>query len=161
MIDAAPEGEDGAAWLICDHAFQRRYPFGMSKPFPVPVWPYVRSGYLTRGKTLGGAGPRVRHRPGRAGAARSREFNEHARVGEDPEFGRGTTAFNRGSGDPDHGPTRRWRRSRRRPFYAIKVLPGSFGTFFGLRHGRRRAGARRRTGTPIPGCTRPAATRPT
>ena len=52
MIDAAPEGEEVAAWLICDHAFQRRYPFGMAKPFPVPVWPYVRSGYLKRGQTL-------------------------------------------------------------------------------------------------------------
>ena len=52
MIAAAPADEEVAAWLICDHAFQRRYPFGMSKPFPVPVWPYVRSGYLQRGRTL-------------------------------------------------------------------------------------------------------------
>ena len=29
-----PDGEEVTAWLICDHAFQRRYPFGMSKPFP-------------------------------------------------------------------------------------------------------------------------------
>jgi hypothetical protein len=41
-----------ASWLIYDHAFQRRYPFGMSEPFPVPVWPYVRSGYLKRGRPL-------------------------------------------------------------------------------------------------------------
>jgi hypothetical protein len=34
MIAAAPAGEEVTAWLICDHAFQRRYPFGMSKPFP-------------------------------------------------------------------------------------------------------------------------------
>ena len=51
MLDAAPADEAVPAWLICDHAFQRRYPFGMSKPFPMPVWPYVRSGYLKRGKT--------------------------------------------------------------------------------------------------------------
>ncbi len=50
MIDAAPAGEEVASWLICDHTFQRRYPFGMSKPFPVPVRPYVRSGYLTTGR---------------------------------------------------------------------------------------------------------------
>ena len=31
-------------------------------------------------------------------------FNQHATVGEDPEFGRGVSAFNRGSGDPDHDP---------------------------------------------------------
>ena len=47
MIAAAPDSEEVTAWLICDHAFQRRYPFGMSKPFPIPVWPYVRSRYLS------------------------------------------------------------------------------------------------------------------
>ena len=52
MLDAAPADEPVEAWLICDHAFERRYPFGMAKPFPVPVFPYVRSGYLTKGKTL-------------------------------------------------------------------------------------------------------------
>ena len=52
MVRAVPEGQEVASWLICDHAFQRRYPFGMSKPFPVPVWPYLRSGYLKRGRTL-------------------------------------------------------------------------------------------------------------
>ena len=52
MVKAVPPGQEVAAWLICDHAFQRRYPFGMAKPFPVPVWPYVRSGYLETGRTL-------------------------------------------------------------------------------------------------------------
>ena len=37
MIENAPAGEAVASWLVCDHAFQRRYPFGMAKPFPVPV----------------------------------------------------------------------------------------------------------------------------
>ena len=98
------------AWLICDHTFQRRYPFGMSKPFPLPVWPYVRSGYLKRGAPS-------RSWPATAASTRS-AWNRRSRsstgtpaLGEDPEFGRGTTPFNRGSGDPDHGPTRRWHRS--------------------------------------------------
>ncbi|RZI90404.1 MAG: FAD-binding protein, partial [Pseudomonas sp.] len=63
-----------------------------------------------------------------------RSFNEHARKGEDPEFGRGLSAYNRKQGDPlvtegnpcvapiEHG-----------PFYAVKVRPGSFGTFAGLK----------------------------
>ena len=103
MIEAAPQGEEVASWLICDHAFQRRYPFGMSKPFPVPVWPYLRSGYLKRGKTLAKLARKCGIDP--AGLEQTvTEFNEHARVGEDPAFGRGTTAFNRGSGDPEHGP---------------------------------------------------------
>jgi succinate dehydrogenase/fumarate reductase flavoprotein subunit len=132
MIEAAPQDQEVASWLICDHAFQRRYPFGMSKPFPVPVWPYVRSGYLRRGKTLAALARSSGIDP--AGLEQTvKEFNIHARVGEDPTFGRGATAFNRGSGDPEHGPNPSLAPIEKPPFYAIKVLPGSFGTFAGLR----------------------------
>jgi succinate dehydrogenase/fumarate reductase flavoprotein subunit len=132
MIAGAPAGEEVASWLICDHAFQRRYPFGMAKPFPVPVWPYLRSGYLTRGRTVEELAARCGIDP--VGLATTvAEFNRHARVGEDPEFGRGTTAFNRGSGDPEHAPNPSLAPIERPPFYAVKVLPGSFGTFAGLR----------------------------
>ena len=132
MIEAAPQGQEVASWLICDHAFQRGYPFGMSKPFPVPVWPYLRSGYLRRGKTLAKLARRCGIDP--AGLEQTiNEFNVHAREGEDPAFGRGTTAFNRGSGDPEHGPNPSLAPIEKAPFYAIKVLPGSFGTFAGLR----------------------------
>jgi succinate dehydrogenase/fumarate reductase flavoprotein subunit len=132
MIEKAPPDEEVAAWLVCDHAFQRRYPFGMAKPFPVPVWPYLRSGYLQRGRTLDELARKCGIDP--AGlAATVAAFNEHAGVGEDPEFGRGRTPFNRGSGDPEHGPNPSLAPLEKGPFYAIKVLPGSFGTFAGLR----------------------------
>jgi succinate dehydrogenase/fumarate reductase flavoprotein subunit len=132
MVRAVPEGREVAAWLICDHAFQRRYPFGMSKPFPVPVWPYLRSGYLKRGRTLDELARECSIDP--TGLKRTiGQFNRHARNGEDPEFGRGSTPFNRGSGDPDHKPNPSLAPIAKPPFYAIKVLPGSFGTFAGLR----------------------------
>jgi succinate dehydrogenase/fumarate reductase flavoprotein subunit len=132
MIAAVPEGQEVTAWLICDHAFQRRYPFGMSKPFPVPVWPYVRSKYLTRGTTLRDLARKCGIDPA-ALEQTVASFNEHARVGEDPEFHRGVSAFNKGSGDKDHGPNPSLAPLEKGPFYAIKVLPGSFGTFAGLR----------------------------
>jgi len=149
MVRAVPEGQEVASWLICDHAFQRRYPFGMSKPFPVPVWPYVRSGYLTRGRTLDELARACGIDP--AGLKRTvGQFNRRARYGEDPEFRRGSTPFNRGSGDPDHWPNPSLAPIRKPPFYAIKVLPGSFGTFAGLRtdaHARVLDSA----GSPVPG----------
>jgi hypothetical protein len=45
-------------------------------------------------------------------------------------IGRGATVFNRGSGDPDN----RWPNPslaplEKAPFYAVKLVPGSFGTF--------------------------------
>ena len=149
MINATPEGEPVQAWLICDRKFQRRYPFGMSKPFPIPTWPYLRSGYLKRGKTLAELAARCGIDP--QGLQQTvADFNRFAIVGEDPEFKRGTTAFNRASGDPEHQPNPSLAPLTKGPFYAIKVLPGSFGTFFGLR-----ADADARvldaTGEPIPG----------
>ena len=149
MIAAAPEGEEVTSWLVCDHAFQRRYPFGMAKPFPVPVWPYLRSGYLVRGRTVEELARRCGIDP--VGLATTvAEFNRHARVGEDPAFGRGTTPFNRGSGDPDHEPNPSLAPIEQPPFYAIRVRPGSFGTFAGLAtdpHARVLDG----DGEPIPG----------
>ena len=132
MINAVPEDEPVQAWLICDRKFQRRYPFGMSKPFPVPTWPYLRSGYLTRGKTLAQLAAKCGIDP-QALEQTVAEFNRHAKLGEDPDFHRGVSAFNRASGDPEHQPNPSLAPLDKGPYYAIKVLPGSFGTFFGLR----------------------------
>ncbi|MEO8487236.1 MAG: FAD-binding protein, partial [Betaproteobacteria bacterium] len=131
MLAAVPAGREVASWLVCDHAFQRRYPFGMSKPFPVPAWPFVRNGYMTRAPTI----PALARASGIDADGLERtvdEYNRHARGGEDPAFGRGSTPFNRGSGDRDHVPNPCVTPIERAPFYAIKVLPGSFGTFAGL-----------------------------
>jgi succinate dehydrogenase/fumarate reductase flavoprotein subunit len=149
MIKAVPEGDEIASWLICDHAFQRRYPFGMAKPFPIPVLPYVRSGYLKQGETLDELARTCGIDP--AGLRQTVEhFNEHARLGVDPDFGRGSTPFNRGSGDPEHEPNPSLAPIEKPPFYAIKVLPGSFGTFAGLKTDPQ-SRVLRTDGQPIPG----------
>ena len=132
MVKSVPLDQEVASWLICDHAFQRRYPFGMSKPFPVPVWPYLRSGYLKRARTVEQLALACGIDP-RGLSATIAEYNRHACNGEDPAFGRGATPFNRGSGDPDHKPNPCVAPIAKAPFYAIKVLPGSFGTFAGLK----------------------------
>ncbi|MBU2322142.1 MAG: FAD-binding protein, partial [Gammaproteobacteria bacterium] len=62
------------------------------------------------------------------------DYNRHAQQGEDPAFGRGSTAFNRRSGDASHtGPNPCVAPIERGPFYAVKVEPGSFATFAGLK----------------------------
>jgi len=132
MINTVPADREVASWLVCDHTFQRRYPFGMSKPFPFPVWPYVRSGYLVRARTVEELA-RSCGIDAHGLAATIAEYNLHAKEGQDPAFGRGSTPFNRGSGDPDHRPNPCVAPIERAPFYAIKVLPGSFGTFAGLK----------------------------
>jgi succinate dehydrogenase/fumarate reductase flavoprotein subunit len=131
LVAATPEGEAVESWQIADSRFVRRYPLGMAKPLPVPLFPYLRSGYLKRGRTLEELAAACGIDP--AGLRETVErFNEGARRGADPEFERGETEFNRYGGDPKVGPNPSLAPIEQGPFYAVKVVPGSFGTFAGL-----------------------------
>ncbi|WP_091806584.1 FAD-dependent oxidoreductase [Burkholderia sp. WP9] len=133
MVAAAPEGQEVASWLVCDHRFLRRYGLGYARPFPVPVGSLIRSGYLQRGSTIEELARRCGIDPD-ALAATVSFYNEHARRGEDSLFGRGSTPYNRKGGDPLHkGPNPCVAPIEHGPFYAVKVFPGSFGTFAGLK----------------------------
>jgi succinate dehydrogenase/fumarate reductase flavoprotein subunit len=132
MVAAVPAGKEVASWLICDHRFQRRYGLGHSRPFPLPVGPYVHSGYLKRGATIEALARQCGIAP-EALAATVRQYNQNARHGADPEFGRGSTPYNRKQGDASHQPNPCVAPIEHGPFYAVKVQPGSFGTFAGLR----------------------------
>jgi predicted oxidoreductase len=59
-------------------------------------------------------------------------FNRDAERGEDPEFGRGRSAFSRFLGDPDHRPNPNVGPIRKAPFYALRLVMGDLGTFDGL-----------------------------
>ncbi|SEI39918.1 Succinate dehydrogenase/fumarate reductase, flavoprotein subunit [Azotobacter beijerinckii] len=132
MVAAVPPGQEVASWLICDHRFQRRYGLGISRPTPVPVGPWVRNGYLKTGKTLEELARACGIDP--AGLAETvAEYNRHARNGEDPAFGRGSTPYNRKQGDATHQPNPCVAPIENGPFYAVKVQPGCFGTFAGLK----------------------------
>lgn len=101
------------------------------RPAPVPLGGWLRSGYLKRGATLdelasvAGIDPKGLTRTVAA-------FNRHAARGEDPEFGRGTTPYMRLQGDPDQRPNPCLAPIIKAPFYAVDVVPGSFGTFAGI-----------------------------
>ncbi|MGG5752778.1 FAD-dependent oxidoreductase [Zafaria sp. Z1313] len=131
LLKATPDGEPAESWQIADARFVRKYPLGMAKPRPVPLWPYVRSGYLKTGRTLEELAAACGIDP--AGLRGTVErFNANARRGEDPDFGRGETEFNRYGGDPGNGPNPSLAPLEKGPFYAVKVIPGSFGTFAGI-----------------------------
>jgi succinate dehydrogenase/fumarate reductase flavoprotein subunit len=132
MVAAVPPGQEVASWLICDHRFQRRYGIGFAKPFPLPLTPYLRSGYLKRGASIEELAKVCGIAP-QALAETVKVFNEHARRGEDPAFGRGSTPYNRKQGDALHGPNPCVAPIEHGPYYAVKVQPGSFGTFAGLK----------------------------
>ena len=131
MIAAAPEGEPVQSWQIADARFVRRFPLGWPSRGPVPLLPYLRSGYLKKGRTLEELAQACGIDP--AGlAATVAEFNRHARRGEDPDVRPRRTPFNRYGGDPAVGPNPSLAPLEKGPFYAVRIVPGSFGTFAGL-----------------------------
>jgi len=135
MVAAAPEGEEVASWLICTQAFQRRYGLGISRPFPLPVSEFIRSGYLKTGNTVEELALACGIDP--SGLRQTVDnYNRHARHGEDPLFGRGATPYNRKQGDPANLPNPCVAPIDTGPFYAVKVQPGCFGTFAGLKVNR-------------------------
>ena len=131
MIAGAPAGEPVQAWQVADARFVRRFPLGMAKPRPVPLLPYLRSGYLKKGRTLAELARACGIDP-RGLEETVAEFNRDARRGEDPRFGRGSTPFNRYGGDPTVRPNPSLAPLDKGPFYAVRIVPGSFGTFAGL-----------------------------
>ena len=129
---ATCEGEaETACWLICDHPTIRKYGLGYAKPAPVPIQLSLSNGYLTRGATL-------RELAGKIGVdaagleAQVARFNRDAVRGEDPEFGRGSTSFNRYLADPENKPNPCVAPIQTGPFYALKLVMGDLGSFDGL-----------------------------
>jgi len=132
MLEATPTGALAESWLIATRSFQRKYGLGHSRPSPVPLSPFLRSGYLKHGRTIkelaAACGIDV------LGLERTvADFNAHACTGEDPEFGRGKTAYNRLQGDASHKPNPCIAPLDKGPFLAVRVVPGSFGRFAGLK----------------------------
>lgn len=132
MVRQVPEGQEVCSWLIADARYVRYLPLGFAKPLPIPLFPYIRSGYLTRGATIRGLAEKIGVDPDGLEKTVS-AFNEGARAGVDPEFDRGATPFTRGSGDyANPWPNPSLAPLEKGPYYAVKVVPGSFGTFAGL-----------------------------
>jgi 3-oxosteroid 1-dehydrogenase len=117
-------------WLIFDDGYRRRYANGKSLPGRLPR-EWIEQGVVTRADTIeqlaSGIGLDA------VGLANTvRRFNANAARGEDPEFGRGESAYNRCLGDPGYKPNSALGPLNRAPFYATKIYPSDVGTCGGL-----------------------------
>lgn len=131
LFSKTPTETPYEAWLICDHKARNRYGIGWAKPFPFWARYYQHKGYLFYGKTLAD----LAHACGINAAnleASVQRFNQYAAQGEDPDFGRGRSPYNKAQGEVLHGPNPSLR-PLQGPFYAVKLVPGSLGTFAGLK----------------------------
>jgi succinate dehydrogenase/fumarate reductase flavoprotein subunit len=137
LFKATPEGELPTAWLIVDHAFLRRYGLGAVKPAPMPMGHWLRNRYLKRGRSIA----ELAQACGIDADGLERtvnDFNHHAQRGFDPQFQRGDAPYNRMQGDTTYKADERWPNPtvapiEHGPFYAVQVVPGSLGSFAGLR----------------------------
>lgn len=149
LLKALPPEAEPVSWLICDHRFQRHYGLGFSKPAPLPVGPYLASGYLKRGRTIAELAAACGIDPAGLSATVA-AYNRDAREGRDPTFARGETPYNRMGGDAAMRPNPSVAPIEQGPFYAVRIVPGSLGTFAGLKTDAR-ARVLDATGSPIPG----------
>jgi hypothetical protein len=113
LLAATPAGERPVCWLVCDHAFLRRYGLGYAKPAPLPLWPELRSGYLKRGDA-GRAGADLRDRSGGAGGGGG-ALQRRRGGGRRSGVRQGRHALQPGAGRRRAGPIPATRRSARGP----------------------------------------------
>jgi succinate dehydrogenase/fumarate reductase flavoprotein subunit len=131
MLQAIPDDQPAVSWMVCDHRFLRRFGLGVVRPTPVPFGQWVRSGYLKTGKTIEALAQACGIDP--QGLRTTVDaWNADADKGVDSAFGRGTSPYMRLQGDPEQQPNPNVAPIRQGPFYAVQVVPGSFGTFAGL-----------------------------
>lgn len=149
MVKACAGLPETCCYLLCDHATIRRYGLGFVKPAPVPREKHIRSGYILRADTLAELARKAGIDASALGQTVQR-FNVNARMGSDPDFGRGGDIYDHSQGDPEHKPNPNLGPIEAGPFYALRLVPGDIGTFSGIRtDGSARVLAA--DGAPIPG----------
>ncbi|ASJ89618.1 FAD-dependent oxidoreductase [Porphyrobacter sp. CACIAM 03H1] len=132
------------AYLVFDAQYAARYPLGTRQPGqPMPEW-------VMRADTLEGLAAQI----GVDAAALTEtvaRFNVHADEGHDPDFGRGTSAYDHFYGDRSReGTAVTLGAIREAPFYAVEIASGLLGTNGGPRtDGQARILGH--DGAPIPG----------
>lgn len=117
--------------LICDAGFVSKYAFGAVPPLAAERRKAVRSGYLVEARTIEELAGKIG-----IGAGALREtldrFNTDVAKGEDTEFGKGSTLYNRYLGDGTQAPNPCLGPIDRAPYYAIRIHAGDIGTTHGL-----------------------------
>lgn len=119
-------------WIITDAKGLHRYGLGMVRMGTRDLRPFLADGYLVEGASVAELAGKLSIDPATL-AQTIAQMNDYARIGVDPEFGRGTTDYHRINGDasrslpnPTLGPI------ATAPFYAVKLTPGDIGAATGL-----------------------------
>jgi succinate dehydrogenase/fumarate reductase flavoprotein subunit len=120
-------------WIIFDQQYRNSYVFGaeLFPRMPIPqAW--YDAGIAARADSLAGLAVHIGV-PVADFAQTMARFNESACAGEDPDFGRGRSAYDRYYGDPTITPNPNLRPLVKGPFYAVKMVLSDLGTCGGLK----------------------------
>jgi 3-oxosteroid 1-dehydrogenase len=120
-------------WIIFDQQYRNSYVFG-AQLFPRMRIPqtWYDAGIAARSDAIAELGSRIGI-PVPEFTATITRFNQNASTGDDPDFGRGRSAYDRYYGDPTVSPNPNLRALTRGPFYAVKMVLSDLGTCGGLK----------------------------
>lgn len=120
------------AWLLCDHAFIKKYGLGLVRPGGIGLKKMLAAGYVRSAPTLEALALQIQV-PAPALLATVQRFNAMAAAGEDLDFGRGSFPADLSMGDVSHSPNPCLGALHCGPFYAVQIFPGDSTTTVGLR----------------------------
>lgn len=113
------------AWLVFDDGYRRRYHLGpLRRGGPDPEWLYQADSLAELAEAIGVDPDEL--------AATVTRFNQLAATGDDPDFGRGRSIYDRFVGDPT-APHPTLGPAEDPPFFAVRLHPGCLGTKGGPR----------------------------
>ncbi|WP_328390309.1 3-oxosteroid 1-dehydrogenase [Nocardia sp. NBC_00416] len=142
-------GENIPTWLVFDQRYRNRYMFASLQPglkFPSR---WMENDLIVKAATLNELAEKIGV-PAEKLAATVERFNAFAESGEDEDYGRGDSQYDRYYGDPTVKPNPCLASLVQGPFYAAKMVPGDLGTKGGL-VADTAARVLREDGTPIEG----------
>jgi succinate dehydrogenase/fumarate reductase flavoprotein subunit len=118
--------------LVCDRRFLWTYGLGRIRPFTLHLRRYIKSGELIEAPSIDALADLIGVEKSALSTTLTK-YNAHARVGLDPEFGRGTSSYQRHLGDAGHSPNPCVAPIEQAPFYALRIHPADLGTAIGLK----------------------------
>ncbi|MCW2798869.1 MAG: 3-oxosteroid 1-dehydrogenase [Aeromicrobium sp.] len=119
------------AWLVMDQRYRNRYLFaGLSPRMPFPGRWY-KFGTVRKAASLAKLATEI-DVPAEALEETIQRFNGFATTGNDEDFHRGDSAYDRYYADPRVKPNPSLHSIDKGPFYAVKIVPGDLGTKGGI-----------------------------
>lgn len=153
VADQMKTGANMPCWLVFDSVFRAKFTAGgilpsavmSDKSIPVDWWGH----YVFKADTIADLARQLSLDPAKLQDVVKR-MNEYAAAGEDPEFGRGSTIYDKAFGDPTCKPNPALGAIQKAPFYAVPIHLGDLGTKGGLKADDK-ARVVDGSGKPIPG----------